>query len=97
MGRKRRGGSGVERVYGAAKVCDLPEGQSEIDEAEAGDCAAHPTGSDRLLQTLQPRLLRGVDEEEVIAPIAQPERMHPGQKRQHDARFEAQNDVKDDG
>jgi len=99
MGRRRGGriGCAAESAHAAAEVSDLPEGQTEVDEAESGHCAARPAGSDGLLQNVKPRLLRHVDEKEVVAPIAQAERVHPRQERQHDARFQAQDDVKDDG
>lgn len=80
----------------------FPEGNHQIENADAAHSAAHPArGYDRA-QSLQAGLLRGVEQEIVIAPIAQTERrqerqnMNPRQEGQHDADFQAQDNVEND-
>ena len=79
----------------------LPEGYEKIEHAYAADSAAHPARSDKRLQALQAGLLRRVEQEIVVAPVAQPERrqerqnMNPRQEGQHDADFQAQDNVED--
>ena len=73
---------------------DLPESDTEIEQPEPRHSAAHPAGSDGSLKTHESGLVRRVDEEIVIRPVAQPERMNPRQEREHDAHFKAQDDVK---
>lgn len=46
-----------------------------------------------MLQTLYAGLLRRVEQEKVIAPIREAKRRIPGQQREHDADFEAQDNV----
>lgn len=77
-------------------MCHLPDGYREVEHAEARHGAAHPAGGDGQLEAVKPCLARGEEEKIVIAPIAQPERMRPGQERQHDAYLQAQDNVKDD-
>ncbi|PYS91972.1 MAG: hypothetical protein DMF64_10460 [Acidobacteria bacterium] len=76
---------------------DLPEGHGEVQETDAGHRTAHPARRDGVLQAGQPRLVREIDEKEIVAPVRQPERMRPRQKRQDEARLKAQDDVEDDG
>jgi len=90
-------GVALQRIDGLSEVRHLPAGHGEVKQTEAGHRAAHPPRSDRVLQALETGLLHGVDQKKVVGPIAQAERMHPRQKRQHDARFKAQDDVEDDG
>jgi hypothetical protein len=49
-----------------------------------------------VLQAHQPCLARGIEQQVVVAPIAQAEGMNPRQKGEHDAHFETQDDEKDD-
>lgn len=48
-----------------------------------------------MLQSLYARLLRRVEQEKIVAPIRQTKRRIPGQQRQYDADFEAQDNVED--
>ena len=73
----------------------LPDGYAEVQEPEPGDRAAHPAGRDRVLQTLYPGSLRRVEQEKVVAPIREAKRRIPRQQREHDAHFEAQDNVED--
>ena len=75
---------------------DLPEGDPQVEQAQTRHRAAHPAGRDGVLYALQSGLLRRVEEKVVVAPIAQSERVNPRQQREHNADFEAQDDVEDD-
>ena len=86
----------LERADGLTKMRDLPEGDPQIKQPQPRHRAAHPAGCDRLLQALQSGLLRRVEQKIVVAPIAQPEGMQPRQQREHNANFEAQDNVEDD-
>jgi hypothetical protein len=73
----------------------LPESYPEVEQADPRHCAAHPARRDSMLQALQTRLLCRVKKEVVVAPIAQSERVNPRQQCEHNADFEAQDDVED--
>ena len=79
----------------------LPEGYAQIEQPEPCDSAAHPTGRDRPLHAEEARLVRRIDQEVVVAPVAQPERgqeredVNPRQEREHEPYFEAQDNVED--
>jgi hypothetical protein len=80
----------------------LPEGYDQIQNAYAADSAAHPARRYHWTQALQAHLLRSVEQEKVVAPIAQPKRrqkrqdVNPRQEGQHEADFQAQDNVEDD-
>src|SRR5215203_5049618 len=82
-------------AHGLVEVEYLPEGHREIEQANARHGAAHPSRGDRVLEPHQTRLLRDHDEEEVVAPVAHPQRLPPRQQRQKDAGLQAQEDVED--
>lgn len=75
---------------------DLPEGDPQIEQSEPRHSAAHPARRDGMLQALQSGLLRRIKQKIVVAPIAQPEGMQPRQQCEHNADFEAQDNVEDD-
>lgn len=80
----------------------LPEGYEQIQNAYAAHGTAHPARRDHRAQALQAHLLRSVEQEKVVAPIAQPERrqirqdVYPRQEGQHDADFQAKDNIEDD-
>lgn len=80
----------------------LPEGYHQIQDSYAAHSAAYPTRRDDRAQALQASLLRSVEKKIIVAPIAQTQRrqerhdMNPRQKRQHDADFQAQDNIEDD-
>ena len=79
------------------KIENLPKCHAEIQQSEAGHGAAHPARSDYGLQAIESGLARGVEEKIVVAPIAEAEKVlrNPGQQREHNANFQAKDDVKD--
>lgn len=87
----------LQRAHGLAEMGHLPEGYAQVEHAESGHGPAHPARRDRHLQALRARLVSGVNQKEIIPPIAQAEGVRPPrQERQHQADFEAQDDVEDD-
>ncbi len=80
---------------GSLEVENLPERDAEVQKADAAHRAAHPTGSDHSLQTLNTRLARSIQQKIVVAPIADsPHSVRPpGRNREKDADFEAEDDV----
>lgn len=80
----------------------LPAGYHQIQNPYAAHSAAHPSRCDDRAQALQAGLLRSVEQEIVVAPIAQSQRrqerhdMNPRQKGQHDADLNAQDNIEDD-
>lgn len=87
----------LQRAHGLAEMGHLPEGYAEVEHAESGHGPTDPAGVDRHLQALRAGLVRRVNQKEIIAPIAQAERVRPPrQERQHEADFEAQDNVEDD-
>lgn len=78
----------------------LPEGDHKVEHPDAAHSAAHPTRGDHGSQTLQSGLLCGIEQEIVVAPVAQPkvirQQMKPRQESQHKADFQAQDNIKDD-
>ena len=77
---------------------NFPKRYSDIQQPNAGYGAAHPSGSNDSFQRVHSCFARGVEQKIVIAPIAQTKRSlrHPRQKREHDAYFQAQDDVEND-
>lgn len=82
-------------------MCQLPEGYEEIQKPQTAHGPAHPARSYHRSQALQAYLLRGVEQEEIVAPIAKAERrqkrqdVYPRQEGQHNAYFQTQDDVED--
>lgn len=76
---------------------NLPEGDSQVQQPNARDRAAHPSGSDDGLQCVGARLPRCVQKKIIVAPVAEAERAlrNPRQERKHNANLEAENDIKD--
>lgn len=74
----------------------LPDGNAQVQDSQARHSAAKPAGSDRVLQALKARLVRRIDQKIVAAPIAQAKRRIPGQQREHQPHFKAQQNVEDD-
>lgn len=80
------------------EVEDFPKGHAEIEQAETGHGAAYPARGHHALQSIKSRLARRVEQKIIIAPVAQTEKTlrNPGQQREHNANFQAKNDVKND-
>src|SRR6185312_4052940 len=55
---------------GAFEVENLPEGDPEIQESDTTHRAAHPTGGDYCLQTLNTCLAGSIQQKVIVAPIA---------------------------
>ena len=74
----------------------FPEGNSDIQQADSGNCSAHPPRSDYRLNRVHAGLARGVQKKIIVAPIAQPQRAlrNPRQQRKHNANFKAEDDIK---
>lgn len=79
------------------EIEDFPKCHAEIQQAQTGDCSAHPARSHEALQTVESRFTSGVEEKVVVAPIAQPQKAlrNPWQERENYANFQAKNDVED--
>src|SRR5215211_7736657 len=80
---------------GAFEVENLPERYPEIQKSDTANRAAHPTGSDHCLQTLNTCLAGSIQQKVVVAPIADsPHAVRPPRRhREKDPNLEAQNDV----
>src|ERR1051326_9060377 len=81
----------------AFEVEDLPERDAKIQQSDTAHRAAHPTGSDHCLQTLNTSFVGSIQQEIVVAPIADaPHSVRPPRRhREKNANLEAQDDVKD--
>ena len=77
---------------------DFPKRHSQIQDAQTSDCAPDPTRSNHTLQTIETGLTRGVQKEVVVSPITQAEKSlrYPGQQREYNADFQAEDNVEDD-
>lgn len=76
----------------------LPESDPNIQETHTSHCPTHPPRSNYSLQSMHAGLPRRVQEKIVVAPVAQAERAlrNPRQEREHNADFQAENDIEDD-
>src|SRR6266511_5889753 len=76
-------GTLFERSHSLSKVEYFPEGNSNIQDADAGNCSTHPSRSDHRLQRMQAGLTRGIQQEIIVAPVAEAERAlrNPRQQR----------------
>lgn len=76
---------------------NFPKGYSDVQQTYSGYSTPHPTRRDNGLQIIEARLPRCVQQEIVVAPIAQAERAlwNPRQQCQNDADLEAEYDVED--
>ena len=79
------------------EVENFPKRDPDIQQTEAGDCAAHPSRRNHGLQQ-RAGLARRVQQKIIVAPVAETQRAlrRPGQQRQHDANFKAKDNIKDD-
>ena len=77
---------------------NLPEGDPDIQDTDASHCTANPAGSNYSLQRMHAGFARGVQEKIIIAPVAQAKRAlrNPRQQHEHQADFQAENDIEDD-
>ena len=76
----------------------FPEGDPDVQETNAGHSATHPSGSNYSLQRIPFGFARGVHQKIVVAPVAQPESAlrNPRQEGEHNADFQAEDDIEDD-
>ena len=76
----------------------FPEGDPDIQEADASDRATYPSGSNDSLQRMHACLARRIQQKIVVAPVANsPHALWPpGQHGEKDADFQAQDDVEYD-
>ena len=76
---------------------NLPESNTEVQEADAGNSATHPAGSNHSLQTLHSSLARSVEQKVIVTPVAQPPHSlwPPWQHGQEETYFQAQDNVED--
>jgi hypothetical protein len=88
----------LERANSLPEMKDFPKGNPDVQQADAGDRAAHPPGSNHGLYDLQAGLSRRIHKKIIIPPVAQAQRAlrNPRQQRKHNANFKAKDDVKDD-
>jgi len=86
----------LEGSDGAFEIEDLPERDAEIQQSDTAHRAAHPTGSDHCLQSLDTRFVGRIQQKIVVAPIADaPHAVRPPRSDgKKDANLEAQDDVK---
>ena len=82
---------------GAFEVEDLPERDAEIQKSDTTHRAAHPTGRDHCLQTLNACRARSIQQKVVVAPVAQtPHSLRPPRKNRKEYSYlKAENDVED--
>src|SRR4026209_164833 len=87
----------LQGTDGAFEVEDLPERDAEIQKSDTTHRAAHPTGSDHCLQTLNACRAGSIQHKVIIAPIADsPHSMRPPRRHgEKNANLEAEDDVKD--
>lgn len=73
----------------------LPKRHAEIQQSQTSYCPAHPAGSNEALQAVESGFPGGVEQEVVVAPIAQPQKAlrNPWQERENYANFQAKDDV----
>jgi hypothetical protein len=77
---------------------DLPKSDANIQDANAANCAAHPTRGYNILESVHSRLARRVEQKVIVAPVAQYSKRslrYPGQKREYQADLETKNDIED--
>lgn len=77
---------------------NFPDGDAEIQQTDAAHGATHPTGSDDLLQSLNARRARSIQQKIVVAPVAQAPHIlrPPRHHRECNADLDTENDVKND-
>lgn len=86
-----------EGAHALSEMRHLPEGHYEIEHAQTRHSSAHPPGSEDVAYGGHVGLLRRIDEEEVVAPVAYHfERTHPRQQRKYRAHLKTESDVEDD-
>jgi len=77
----------------------FPEGDPDVQETDASHCPTDPAGGNHSLQRMNAGFARGVQQKIVIAPVAHdPESAlrNPWQEREHNADFQAEDDIEDD-
>jgi len=64
----------LERANSLPEMEDFPKGNPDVQQADAGDGAAHPTRSDHGLYYLQAGFSRRIHQKIIITPVAQTQR-----------------------
>ena len=77
---------------------NFPESYPEVQKPNSRDRAAHPSRSDKSLQSVGAGLARRVQEKIIVTPVTQAQGAlrDPRQERKHDANLETENNVEDD-
>lgn len=80
------------------EVKDLPKRHAQVQKTKTGDGASHPSRSNHVLQGIGSGFPGGVQEEIIVAPIAQAEKPlgDPRKQCKHNADFQAEDYVEDD-
>src|ERR1044072_920169 len=88
----------LKGLHSLLEMKDLPKGDPDVQQTDAGNSATHPAGSNYSLQRLHAGYPDGVQEKIILAPIAHAERAlrNPRQERQKDADLQAENDIEND-
>lgn len=75
----------------------FPEGDPDVQETNASHCPTYPSGGNYSLQYVA-GFARSVQQKIVVAPVAQPKRPlgNPWQEGEHNADFQAEDDIEDD-
>jgi len=64
----------LERVNSLPEMEDFPKGNPDVQQPDAGDRAAHPTGSNHCLYDLHAGFSRRIKQKIIITPVAQAQR-----------------------
>lgn len=85
----------MKSTYRLPEMRDLPKSDQEIEHSKTCDSTAHPARRNGLLQSLHSSLMRCIDEKVVITPVAQAKSAlrNPRQESEHDAHFQAKEDI----
>ena len=88
----------MQRLDCLFEVKDFPESDTDVQKSDATDGAPDPTRRDKGLYSLNAGFLRSIQQEIVVAPVAEaPHPVRPpGRDREERADFKAQDDVKND-
>ena len=64
----------LERANSLPEMEDFPKGNPDVQQADAGDRAAHPTGSNHGLYDLDAGFPRRIQQKIIITPVAEAQR-----------------------
>src|SRR4051812_12586064 len=86
-----------EHAYTLLEMCDLPECNNEIDNAETGYGAAKPSRCNRLPDNRQARSFDEKGKQIIVAPVADHADAHPRQKHEIESEQQTENYKENDG